>query len=60
MNHLAYQGTDEVWLSFILTTLVRETVAIGVSLNQHGYGDDDANGSNPKVRKNKARLLGLA
>lgn len=34
--------------------------AIGVSLNQHGYGDDDANGSNPKVRKNKARLLGLA
>jgi len=32
---------------------VKETVATAASFNQHGYGDDDASTSNPKVRKNK-------
>jgi hypothetical protein len=56
LNHLAYQGTNEVRSIVILTTLVRETVATMMSYNHHGYGDEDASASNPKVRKNEARV----
>lgn len=59
----SYEGTNEVGLSFIPTALVKETVAMPTSFNQHGYGDKDATkkilqtccGTKKKTKKKKEK-----